>query len=205
MADDLAHGAFGDVLDRHLRVLDVEQEFRRVADAPEHDEIDIDDILVAGEHQALFGHVADGARGLAVLGRAAHADLDAVDAGHLRQLDRLDRIGPAEVEAGRQQAHELAEAQHDAELLRIDAHREAEKADEGDERHGEQDREGSAHAPAGNGLADAVLAAAQNFLKVGLLAGAAGARAPRPAAAAFPTAAAALIAPRHGEIDPDVC
>jgi len=109
LADDLAHGALGDILHRHLRVLDVEQVLRRVADAPEHDEIDIDDVLVGGEHQALLGNVADRTRRLAVLRRPAHADLDAVDAGHLRQLDHLDRIGPAEVEARRQEAHELAE------------------------------------------------------------------------------------------------
>ena len=41
-----------------------------VLDAPEHDEIDVDDVLVAGQHQALLGHVAHAARGAAVLGRA---------------------------------------------------------------------------------------------------------------------------------------
>ena len=28
----------------------------RVLDAPEHDEVDVDDVLVAGQHQALLGH-----------------------------------------------------------------------------------------------------------------------------------------------------
>ena len=32
---------------------------RRVLDPPEHDEVDIDDVLVAGQHQAFLGHVAD--------------------------------------------------------------------------------------------------------------------------------------------------
>ena len=160
MADDLAHGAFGDILHRHLGILDVEQEFGRVADAPEHHEVDIDDILVAGEHQALFGDVADRGRGLAVLRRAAHAKLDAIDAGDLGQLDHFDRIGPAEVEAGRKQAHELAKAEHHAELFRIDAHGEAEKADQRHERHGDHHRKRAAHAPARDGLPDAVLASA---------------------------------------------
>ena len=98
---------------------------------------------------------------------------------------------------GGKQANEFAEAEHDAELLGVDPHGEAEKADQRDQRDGEQRRERAAHAPAGNGLPDAVLSPAQDLLKVGLLAGTARARAPRPAAAALPTAAAALIAPRH--------
>ena len=102
---------------------------------------------------------------------AAHADLDAIDARDLGQLDLLDRIGPAEVEAGRQLAHILAEAQHDAELVGIDAHGEAEKADQRDQHRGDQHRERAAHAAARHGLAQAVLAAAQNLFEVGLLAG----------------------------------
>ena len=65
LTDDLAHGAFGDRLHGSFRILDVEEEVRRVADLPEHDEINVDDILVAGEHQALFGHIADGGRRIA--------------------------------------------------------------------------------------------------------------------------------------------
>ena len=160
LADDLAHGALGDILHRHLGILDVEQEFGRVADAPEHHEVDIDDILVAGEHQALFGDVADRGRGLAVLRRAAHAKLDAIDAGDLGQLDHFDRIGPAEIQAGRKQAHELAKAEHHAELFRIDAHGEAEKADQRHECHGDHHGKRAAHAPARDGLPDAVLASA---------------------------------------------
>src|SRR5262249_13269324 len=54
--------------------------------------------------------------------------------------------------------------------------------------------------PAWHGLADAVLAAAENLFKIRLLAaGSRGARAPGATAAALPTAAPALIAPRHDE------
>ena len=59
-ADHLAHGAFGHRLHGAFRILDVEQ---IVADAvrldqPEHREIDVDDVLVAGQHQAFLRHVA---------------------------------------------------------------------------------------------------------------------------------------------------
>ena len=151
----------------------------RVADPPEHDEIDIDDVLVAGEHQALFGHVADRARGVADVGRAAHADLDAIDARHFGQLDLLDRIGPAEIQTGRKLADIFAESEHDAELVGIDPNGEAEKADRRDQHRGEQHRERAAHAAARHGLAQPVLAPAQDLFEVRLLAGA-GPRAPRP-------------------------
>ena len=61
LADDLAHGALGHFLHGDLGVLDVEEVLLRVLDAPVDDEIDVDDVLVAGQHQALFGHVAHAA------------------------------------------------------------------------------------------------------------------------------------------------
>ena len=56
-----------------------------VLDAPEDDEIDVDDVLVAGQHQALFAHVADRARRRRDDAGRAHADLDDVLARHLGQ------------------------------------------------------------------------------------------------------------------------
>ena len=53
LADHLAHGAFGHLFDGGVGVLDVEQVLGGVLDAPEHDEVDVDDVLVAREHQAL--------------------------------------------------------------------------------------------------------------------------------------------------------
>ena len=80
-ADHLAHRAFGHRLHGAFRVLDVEQV---VADAvrldpPEHREVDVDDVLVAGEHQALFRHVAHGGAAAQIVDDA-HADVDLVDA-----------------------------------------------------------------------------------------------------------------------------
>ena len=56
--DHLAHRAFRHRLDDQGRVARVEQVADRVADLPEHREVDVDDVLIAGEHQALFQHVA---------------------------------------------------------------------------------------------------------------------------------------------------
>ncbi len=65
---------------------------------PEHREIDVDDVLVAGEHQAFFRHVAHGGAAAQVFDHA-HADVDAVDARDLRREHGLDRIGQVIVEA----------------------------------------------------------------------------------------------------------
>ena len=65
--DHLAHGAFGHRLHGAFGILDVEQIIADAVrlDLPQHREIDIDDVLVAGQHQAFFRHVAYG-------GAAAH-------------------------------------------------------------------------------------------------------------------------------------
>jgi hypothetical protein len=92
--DDLAHGAFGDRLHRAFRLLDIEQiiAYPVRLDLPQNGEVDIDDIFVAGEHQALFRHAAD--RGAAAqVRRHSHADIDLVDAQSLRSQRRLDWNG----------------------------------------------------------------------------------------------------------------
>ena len=74
-ADNLAHRALGRILDRLLGPADVEQEFLHPVldfaflavdhdfaqprvDLPEHHELDIDDVLVSGQHEAFRGDVA---------------------------------------------------------------------------------------------------------------------------------------------------
>ena len=120
-ADHLAHRAFGDRLHGAFGVLDVEQIVADLGrlDLPQHREIDVDDVLVAGEHQALFGHVAHRGAAARIVDHA-HADVDLVDAQRLRREDRLDRIGQMIVQAGLHLADVLAEAQHDAKLIRLD-------------------------------------------------------------------------------------
>ena len=88
----------------------------RVLDAPVDHEVDVDDVLVAGQHQALFGDIADAA---AAARRSAHADLDDVLARDLRQPHFLDRVGQAEMQARRLLPVDLAEAHDDAELVRV--------------------------------------------------------------------------------------
>ena len=58
-ADDLAHDAFGDRLHRFFGVADVEDEILRLGrvDLPAHAELDVDDVLIAGQHQAFFGRL----------------------------------------------------------------------------------------------------------------------------------------------------
>ena len=89
-ADHLAHGALRHRLDGALRVLEVEHVVLRPrgVDLPDHVEIDVDDVLVGREHQALFGDVA----GSALARRRAVADLDALLRRDVRLLDLADRV-----------------------------------------------------------------------------------------------------------------
>ena len=197
LADDLAHGALGDFLHGVVRVLDVEQVLGRILDAPVDDEVDVDGVLVAGQHQAFFLDVLRAAAEAAIeaVGRA-HADLDDVLARDLGEHDLLDRIRQAEVQARRLLAHELAEAHDDAELVGVDAEEERVPGDDGARPRRSEEDERTGNAAAVHHLLHAVLAALQHVLEVGGLA--ARSLAPR-AAAAFPAAATAtaLIAPGH--------
>jgi hypothetical protein len=86
-----------------------------------HREVDIDDVLVAGQHQAFFRHIAHGAAAPRRIVDQGHADRDGGDAQRLRQQHGLDWIGQMIIQAGLHRAHMLAEAQHDAELFGLDA------------------------------------------------------------------------------------
>ena len=55
LADDFAHRAFGRRLHRGVGRPDVEQKGPRVLDHPKHGEVDVDDVLVTGQHQRFFG------------------------------------------------------------------------------------------------------------------------------------------------------
>ena len=164
----LAHGAFRDGLHGAFRVLDIEQVFADTGglDPPDHREIDIDDVLVAGQHQTFFGHVAHGGAAAKVVDDA-HADVDLADLERLGRQDRLDRIGPVIVQARRPRLTDLlAEAQHDADLVRLDA----EEAREAPKDHSDQrnDQEAPvAETAARQHVLQLVLAAAQQFLEVG--------------------------------------
>ncbi len=131
-ADHLPHDALGDRLDRLVGVPRVEQVFAGVADLPEHGEIDVDDVLVAGQHQALRRHglvhrvgaVSDEAAGGHAQrlrprrGAVAHRHaVDAGDGGGSAPSRSAKEYGSS----GRQRgADEGAEAQHHALLVRLD-------------------------------------------------------------------------------------
>ena len=122
-SDHLAHRTLGHRLHGAFGILDVEE---IVADAvgldpPQHGEIDVDDVLVAGQHQALFRHVAHRAAAPRRSSSRRMPMLSGVDAQRLRQQHGLDRIRQMIVQAGLHGADMLAEAQHDAEFFRLHA------------------------------------------------------------------------------------
>ena len=121
-ADYLADRAFRHRLNQVVRVAGIEQIGLGVADLPEHRQVDVDDVLVAGQHQAFGRDVASGRRALgavALLAARAVADLGAVDAGDRWQQDMFDRPGQVPVEAGLGAVAVGAEAHHHTEFVRL--------------------------------------------------------------------------------------
>ncbi len=179
----------------------MEEELAGVVDDPEHHEFDVDDVLVARQHQAFLGDVADGdgaARGAEQIGagQGLHTDLDAIDVRDRRQIDRLDRIGPAELQARRQRSVELAEAQDDALLVRVHTDGKRVKGDHRDRHEQDQSQKAAADAAAGHGLLQAILTSLQQLFEIRRWAAAGRTLAPGPAA--FPaTPAAVLTTPGH--------
>src|SRR6266536_2695084 len=194
--DHLAHGALGHRLHRAFRMLDIEQIFADPArlDQPEHRELDVDDVLVPGKHQALFGNVAHGAAAAVVLDEP-HADVDLVHAQSLRGERGLDRIRYVIIEPGLHIADVFAEPQHDAELVGLDP----EEAGKSPQRqHGERDQRKAAAAetPARQHGPELVLAAAQQLLEV-RRSGTGGLRSGAPGPLSGTPRPAVLTAPRH--------
>ena len=102
----LAHRALGDLADRVLGGGKLEQIEFGVAHRPAHRIGEIDDVLIAGQHQVLA----------AARGHVEALDLIDVDAG-----DDVDRRGQRQPDAGFERAGIGAEARDNAALLRIDA------------------------------------------------------------------------------------
>src|SRR5262249_51799753 len=108
------HGAF--------RILDIEQELPDPVrlHLPQHREVNINDVLVAGEHQAFLRHITNCSAAATDIVDHAHADIDLVDAQSLGRKDGLHRIRQVVVQTGLDHAHLLAEAQHNPQLVRLD-------------------------------------------------------------------------------------
>ena len=158
-SDHRAHDAFANRLYGALGALHVEQIIADAVrlDLPQHREVDVHDVLVTGQHQAFFRHIAQGAAAAQI-----EADVNLVDAQRLRRQRGLDRIGQMIVEAGLHLADEFAEPQHYAELVGLDAE-ESGKAPQCD--GGERDQRNAAAAEiARQETAQHALAAAEKFL-----------------------------------------
>ena len=54
LADNVAHGAFGHLFHGDVGLLNVEEIFLSILDAPEDNEINVDDVLVACERETLL-------------------------------------------------------------------------------------------------------------------------------------------------------
>ena len=103
LADDLAHGAFRHRLHGLARIGDIEGvvfRLRRV-DLPEDDEFYVGDVLVAGQHQALFRHV-DLARGVRarIIRLRDEADIDRIPISDVQLVHGTDWKGPVVIETG---------------------------------------------------------------------------------------------------------
>jgi len=88
-----------------------------IGNTPEDDEVDVDDVLVTGDHLTFVSNVT--ARG-AVAADVAEADLDTVVARDLGGHHGLDRIGNVIMQSRRGRADPFAKTQDDALLLRVD-------------------------------------------------------------------------------------
>src|SRR5262245_10291757 len=198
-ANHLAHSAFGHRLHCAFRILNVEEEF---ADAcrlhfPQNREVDVDDILVAGEHQALLRYIAHGCATAADIVNYTHADVDLVHTQRLGREHGLDRMRQMIVQARLDLAHCLAEAQHNAQLIRLDPEKPG-KSPKRDYTKEDESETASAEIAAGQHTPQFVLAATEDVLQIRrrrpgrLRPGTPGAL-----ATAAPGPTAALIDPRH--------
>ena len=116
-ADHLAHGAFRHGLDGAFGILKVEHEILRAGGIhlPHGIEIDVDDILVAGQHEAFLDHVAGALLGV---GGGAIADFDPLLLGDVRLDHASDRVRQVVAKALTGGAGVFAEDHIDADLAR---------------------------------------------------------------------------------------
>src|SRR5690606_28299159 len=106
--DNFAHGALGDLTHRFIRVTDVENEVADVLHIIDDAEVDLGDVAIAGDHEALIRIVVDdvGARRLETnLGGALPGDVD--------DLSALDRRRQTEKNAWAGGAIVVGEARDD--------------------------------------------------------------------------------------------
>ena len=164
--NDLAHGAFGHSLDGEFGTADVEGIVFRLQriDLPDHHALHVGDILVAGEHQAFFGHIDRGLAPGPRIDTGDEANGDRVSVRDPQLGDRADRIGPVVVQAGACLAHVAAEDHVQADLVGLNGVEPAHRPQADGCQHGNE-RALAAKAARQSPL-QPVLAAAQQFLEV---------------------------------------
>ena len=111
--------------DRFLRQAVLEKISHRILQDVLHRELDIDDVLVVGQHQCFLEHL--------VAFRTAIADLDRAYACQVDQFVRVDRIRQAPLQARICRFDKLAETQHDTTLACIDDVQAAGQPDDDDQ------------------------------------------------------------------------
>jgi hypothetical protein len=107
----LAQHAFSHVAHGNLGVLHVKKISHRLLKAPEDGEADIDDVLIAGQHRALFSHIGH------ATAESTNTHSNNILPRNFGQIHLIDRIRQTEVQAGWLLAHRLAEAQDYAKFI----------------------------------------------------------------------------------------
>src|SRR3546814_608669 len=150
-----------------LRLANVKEVLTGIGDLPLHREVDVDDVLVARQHQALFRNIATRGAGTLAAG-ALEADVDLLHRGDAGGERRLDRPGQVPVETRLCGLDPFAEAQHDALLVGLHPV-EAGKQPHDDDAEADQQVGGLAKpaATARQDAAEAVLAPLDEVLEVG--------------------------------------
>src|SRR5690606_12991570 len=126
-------------------------------DLPLHREIDVDDVLVAGEHQAFLRHVPIGPAGAV---SAAEAHLDAIEIGDADLGYAADRIRPVPVQAVALVADIAAEDEFERDLVGTDHVGPGGEPGDDRQQNGDQDA-AAAERAARHEIAHPVLALAQ--------------------------------------------
>lgn len=136
LAHDFADRGLGDLAHRLIRLQIVEQPRFRVLQGVLHRELDVDDVLVIGQHQRFFEVLRAHVAAVADLDRAHFVDVDL--------FVGLERVRHAPVQARTGAVAVFAEGRDDAGLAFAHAEHAAGEPDEADHRHRRADRDAGA-------------------------------------------------------------
>jgi hypothetical protein len=112
LADDLAHGGLGRLLDGLVRIPVGEEVVFRILQGVLHGELQVDDVFVVGQHERLGQHLG--------LDAVLEAHFHGAYLLHVDHFHGLDRIGQMPARAGHGGFGVFTETQHDTALAGID-------------------------------------------------------------------------------------